>query len=65
MGELQEFAALPSDVVDDTPAVEASMQADRDKARLARHESRSIGHQRERFMLLFRLGFDDGDWVII
>ena len=58
---MRQFAILPSDVVDDAPAVEASMQADRYKARLARHESCSIDHQRERLFLLGRFGSDDSD----
>ena len=51
-------------LTEDAPKVaqiEASVQADRDKARLTRHEMRSLRHQRKRFLLLFRLDFDEGD----
>jgi hypothetical protein len=61
VGRLQQFAVLPLDVVEESPTVEASMQADWDKARLPSHESCSIGHQRERLILRSRLGFDYGD----
>jgi hypothetical protein len=58
---LQELTILPLDVVYDASSIEASMQADRDKARLPRHEARSFCHERQRLLLLLRLGFDNGD----
>src|SRR6185503_6012713 len=35
----QELAVLPLDVIDDAPAIEALVQADRHEAGLARHEA--------------------------
>src|SRR5215468_7713862 len=57
----QLVAVLPLDIVDDPPAIEAAMQADRDEARLARHEAGPLAHQGQRLGLLARLRLDDRD----
>jgi hypothetical protein len=41
VGLLQQSAGFPLDVIDDAPAVEASVQADRDKARRDMKRARS------------------------
>src|SRR5882757_3167173 len=61
VGRLQQFTVLPLHVIYNASPVEASMQADGDKTRLARHETRALGHQGQRLILLFGLGFDNGD----
>ena len=38
-GGTEEIAVLPWDIVDYAPAIEAAVQADRNEARLARHEA--------------------------
>src|SRR5262249_55015434 len=58
---LQLLAAAPLHVVDDASPVEAAMQADGDEPGLGRHETGTLGHQRQRLGLLVGLGFDDGD----
>src|SRR6476620_1358445 len=44
VSRLQQLAALPLDVVDDAPPIDAPMHADRDEPGLARHEARTFGH---------------------
>jgi hypothetical protein len=58
---MQEIAILPLDVVHDTPAIEATVQTDRNESGLTGHESCAFCHQRERFILLTGFGFNDGD----
>src|SRR4051794_3452130 len=61
VGGLQEIAVLPLDVVHDTPAIEAAMQADGDESRLTRHEAGTLAHHGHGFGLLAHFRLDDRD----
>src|SRR5687767_14346398 len=61
MRRVQQLATLPLDVVDDAPAIQAAVQADRDESWLGRHKAGALSHERQGFSLLARLGFDDCD----
>src|SRR5689334_1488478 len=46
MRSLQQLRRFPLNVIHNTPSVEAAMQADGNKSRLARHEPGALGHDR-------------------
>ena len=57
--DCKKFAASPLHIVYDAPAIEVPVEADRDEAGLARHETRSLGHQGQGFGLLAVFRFHD------
>src|SRR5215212_4340633 len=61
MRQAQQVPILPLNVVDDSPPIQAAMQADGHEPGLPRHESGALGHQRQSLCLLLRLGLDNRD----
>src|SRR5215471_7328809 len=61
VGSLELRAIGPLDIVHDVAAVLAAVQADRDEARLSRHEAGALGHQIQHLGLVVRWNVDGGD----
>jgi hypothetical protein len=61
MRRSQQIPILPLNVVDDAPPIQAAVQADGHESGLPRHETGTLGHQRQSLCLLLRLGLDNCD----
>src|SRR5215212_10962226 len=58
---LELVPAGPLNVIDDTPPIDASVQSDRDEARLTGHEAGAILHHAEHLRLFALAALNDGD----
>src|SRR6516165_1097964 len=61
VGSLELLAIGPLDIVHEVAAVLAAVQADRNEARLGRHEAGALGHQVQHLGLVVRRNLDGRD----